>query len=200
VIPCELPPFLDGACNTESFNLLVGAHEPIMMRRERRRAWVIIAATVALVFALISAGLARRTISWHRAAEAARSAHAQLLASSGISLDPKDPFTLTREIDRLRRTTEASALPVAASDGSIALAELLRAWPPSIEAQPKSIGIRSEGISLVLETPGDANKFLEAFRAPPGWNLGEPRLSNVRGITTLSLQLRPVQPQTGGRS
>ena len=101
------------------------------------------------VAALVCVGLVRRADAWERATQDARRAYDELLMSSSITIgDKDDPFSLKREIEKLRRATDTASLPTLAPDGTIALSSLLRVWPTSIDAEPKSIAVRPDGITL----------------------------------------------------
>ncbi|GMV25104.1 MAG: hypothetical protein AMXMBFR58_11350 [Phycisphaerae bacterium] len=192
--PSGVPGFLVGVCEAGQFNLLVGAYEPRALRAQRRRALLVGVAAMVAVSSLACIGLLRREIAWDAAARDASLAHEQLLASSSITVKSDDPFALAREIDRLRRATDARAVPTLPRDAALSLADLLRAWPASIEAEPKSITVRPEGVWLTVEIQGSPDAFLGAFTAPEGWSLDEPRVSSVRGVATLNLQLKPAGP------
>ncbi len=49
---------------------------------------------------------------------------------------------------------------------------------------------------MTVEVRGEAKPFLDAFHPPRGWTLEEPRVSNIRGVTMLGLQLTPHTPTT----
>ncbi len=193
--PGDVPAFLRGRIDPGELNFLVGEHEPAPVKAQRRRQSVLIAATCILASGLVCMGLARRAAAWTSAASDARAAHEQLLASASISVEDarRDPFALSRQIDTLRRATDAAALPRPVPDAALALGSLLRAWPASVEAEPKSLAVRPDGVSLTVEIKGDAKPFLDAFTPPSGWTLDEPRVNNTRGVTLLSLQLRPAR-------
>lgn len=199
--PDALPAFLHNAVEPSVLNLLIGVHEPTAIRAERRKLSFITTLAAASICILACIGLVRRTTAWEQAARQAQQARSELLTSASISggSTEHDPFALAREIDRLRRATEASALPVTPPYAGLALASLLRTWPANLDATPRSISVKPETITLTVELPGEARPFLEAFKAPAGWMLEEPRVSAVRGVTTLNLQLkRAAGSRTGG--
>jgi hypothetical protein len=199
--PEALPAFLHNAVEPSVLNLLIGAHEPTAMRAERRKLSFITTLAAASICILACIGLVRRTIAWEQGAGQAQEARSELLTSASVSAGSTehDPFALAREIDRLRRATEASALPINPPDAGLALASLLRAWPANVDATPRSISVKPETITMTVELPGEARPFLDAFKSPAGWTLEEPRVSAVRGVTTLNLQLkRAPGTRTGG--
>jgi hypothetical protein len=199
--PEALPAFLQNAVEPAVLNMLIGAHEPTAMRAERRKLSLITTLAAASICVLTCIGLVRRTAAWEQGAGQAQEARSELLTSASVSAGSteNDPFALAREIDRLRRATEASALPVNPPDAGLALASLLRAWPANVDATPRSISIKPETITMTVELPGEARPFLDAFKAPAGWMLEEPRVSAVRSVTTLNLQLkRAASTRTGG--
>ena len=198
--PSSLPPFLDGACDPSCINVLVGRYEPAMITSLRRRPIVTVAIGLALVAVLLAAGLARRSSVWSAESGRAATQYADVLAA--VNADPRDPMPLERELAQARRAADPDSVPAATPDAALVMAKVLDAWPTKVESQPRAIAVRPGSAALTVELAGDARPFLEAFHAPAGWTLDEPRVTSARGITTLNLVLRPGsslrEPSGGG--
>lgn len=186
--PEALPPFLAShGLNPDQFNLLAGAFEPLPLRRRRFHRHAFAAGTVALCAALLAVGLHRRTARWESYTHDARAA-SQTIAAEAASVPP---LQLAAQASRLRGTLDAMAKAAPSPDASIALAAVLRAWPTSIPSKPQSITTNAAGISIMVTLEGEPAVFLDAFKAPEGWMLDEPRVNTVENVSRLALNLRP---------
>jgi hypothetical protein len=171
---------LDPAC----LNLLIGPYEPLQLRRSRLRRHLAAAATLVLCSALVSDGLVRRASHWRSIAESASGATSAALAR--VSLDEK---ALAMEEGRLRRVSESLTAAHPAEDASLALADLLRAWPKGVHCETQSLTVAQTEATASVSVEGDPAPFLEAFTPPKGWRLEEPRLTAAASTTHLALRL-----------
>lgn len=187
--PASVPEHLTGV-DLMAFNLLVGTFEPRQERTKRVRAQLSLLATVALLFALTTWGLVRRTAHWNAAGSAAQTFMQSLAAGD-------DPSGVSIELASLRQINEVMARVRPTPDAAAALVELLTAWPTSVPCKPQSIAVSETGISISVTVTGDASAFLRAFTAPTGWQLSEPRVNSMDDVTRILLQLqRTIQGET----
>jgi hypothetical protein len=189
--PASLPDFIErGGSAQPDLNMLVGAFEPITMRRARVRRHGGAAAAVVLLAALASTGLLRRAGVWAATASEAAAARTVALAAG------TRPETLDAEVARLDRLRDLSAQVQPPADAAAALASLLSVWPAAVPSSPHSVAVNQAAMSISVSLDGDATPFLNAFRPPTGWTLEEPRHNRAGTLTRLTLQLKP-QMSTG---
>jgi hypothetical protein len=186
--PEALPEFAPAGVDASSLNLLVGAKEPLPIRRARTRRHSARAAAVALIVGLLSIGLARRAEHFDSLAQRAKGASA---AAVQKLLPGGTPDSLALEVNRARRVAESSARVRPAPSAAAALAAILRAWPTQVPSKPQSLTVAESGATVSLSVEGDPTPFLKAMKPPPGWSMDEPRLSASDKLTRLTLQLHP---------
>lgn len=186
--PESLPEFAPAGVEAASLNLLVGAHEPVPIRRARWRRHVRRAVVVALAAGFVSVGLVRRAEYLEAVAQSAERATA---AAIDRSLPGGAPDTLALEVNRARRVSESSARVHPAPSAAAALAALLRAWPTQAPSRPQSLAVTESGATVSVSVEGDPTPFLKAMKPPPGWTMEEPRLSASDKLTRLTLQMHP---------
>lgn len=201
--PASLPACIgidDGAVSPGVLNLLVGPHEPVPVRRARRRRHLIGAASVALCSALLALGLVRRAAHWDNVAKDAAAARASVLSRAGLSGGGSEgPHALAAELARLRRRAAASTSVRPAPDAAVALASVLKAWPADVPSRPESLRISQSGATIAVNVDNDPAPFLEAFKPPEGWRAAEPRLNVSGSVTRLMLELTPETAREGVR-
>lgn len=179
--PSALPPGID--IDRTSLELLVGRCEPMALRRVRTRAHLRLAGTLVTCVLLISLGLARRAA--HDDSLAARCIAARTSLLTEIYL-PED------QLERIiaHRMSLAEAQDQSPSDAVPTLATVLTAWPSSAESSVESLTVTPDRILASISLTSDPGPFLQSFALPASWRLDEPRLSTVRGLTHLGLQIR----------
>ncbi|MBL8764393.1 MAG: hypothetical protein JNM07_09010 [Phycisphaerae bacterium] len=168
-------------------NLLVGPYEPRPIRRARWTRHGLGAATMLTCGLLISLGIHRRSVHEMERGTLLRQSEAALLASISPEMTSE---RLPAELDRLRRGATRAARPT--PDATIALSELLKSWPTVAPCAPLSISVSESAMAVAVTVEKDATPFLQAFGAPGGWTLDEPRLNTSGDTIRLSLLLRPA--------
>lgn len=186
--PASVPEWASQGLDASRLNLLVGAFEPLRLRRAARRAHVIAAATVLLCMAFVCVGFQRRGAVWRFEDRAARDATSAVLRTA--LPEGGDPAV---ELERLRRAQAAVSSKIAPSDAAVMLASVLAAWPNRASCSTSSLAVGQDGAALSVVVDGDPTSFLESLTPPPGWTLEEPRLNTGERGTRLSLLLRPAQ-------
>lgn len=194
--PATVPECLGAEVPPASLNLLVGEFAPVAMRRARRRAHLVAVAGVLLCAALAAFGLQRRAAHWQHVAEQAAAARVALIADAGLA--DRGEHALLLEVARLRRRVQAAAAVRPPADASLALVNVLKAWPADVPSRPERLSVSPGGATISVALDGDAAPFLGALRPPQGWRAGEPRLNASGGVTRLTLQLGPESPQQEG--
>lgn len=200
--PERLPPCVqgsEGSVEPEALQLLTGPFEPRASRLARRRLRIVVGLVALASVALVSVGLERRTSAWSGFAEDARETRREVLETV---VPGASPSTLVFQIERMRAEAEASKGVRPPIDASLHLASLLRAWPSVAAATPQSISVTEDAMNLSVAVEGDPAEFLAAFSPPDGWVADDPRLNAARGVTRLTIRLRPgpASPTTGERS
>jgi hypothetical protein len=166
--------------------MLVGAFEPHLLRRERARRWWCFAAAIALSAGLVSVGLVRRADQLTRlSGDTRQQASSVLLAATGSA----DPALLQREIARVQDLA-AVKQPYAPTDGATTLAALLRAWPDGVECEISAVSVGPSAVSMTVSVTGDSRTILDAIKPPRGWTLEEPRLSTTGQRTRVVLRFK----------
>lgn len=186
--PDSAPPFV--GCDAGQFNLLVGAFEPVPLRRARLRRHSLAAATILLCGTLVAVGLHRRASRWDALADSARGAATQLATAHSPTGNADD---LAAEANRLRGSREVMARAAQPPDAALVLAATLQAWPAQVPSKPQSIALSPTGVTISVSVEGDAAPFLRSFTPPAGWSLDEPRLNATDTVTRLTLHMRPAK-------
>lgn len=201
LVPAAIPPEIVGAgeLDPRRLNLLVGAFEPIVLRRARTRRHWFAAAAVLLLAGLSTLGLWRREHSARETTRRVQSASERILSDLGL----KDGGTaqLITELEQRRRVSGIDLASRRSPDAAAALNLVLSAWPAGTQAKPQTLSLGPEGaaLSVLVPPPGDAAAFLSSLRPIEGWTLDEPRLTSVGAETRLTLRMRPkVVPPSGG--
>jgi hypothetical protein len=185
----ESAPDFCGPIDPEQLNLLTGEFEPQRLKRLRTRRFNTAGLAAAACLALIAAGLWRRANEWQAQAIDSGMATREVLAAMRTH-EHEDPaitqMRLRDEIAMLRRTRVSVEKPDS-SDAAMALAYILAAWPADHEVRTEVVSVTPESVTMSV-TVDDAPAMLRALSAPPGWVLAEPRLTQSRAGTTLSLR------------
>jgi hypothetical protein len=189
VRPASLPGFVEGRAEAGELELLTGAFEPRRFRRAKAVRRMLVLGALVMCTALVSLGLERRARAWEAGASKYES---EAVRIASIAVPGGSPEDVEREIDRLRERPRDLG---AREDASVALASLLRAWPSEVASQPQSVSVRPGAAAVAVLLESEPGAFLDAFRAPAGWQLEDPRVSNARGAWKVSLELiRQVEP------
>jgi hypothetical protein len=178
--PEDVPALVDPKIDPSIFNLLVCDLEPAPLRREKTRRRTLLTLATAAVACLAAIGLARRSESWTRTSQEARTASSKIASN---------PTSLHNELERLRKAPHIEATTLATPDAAVALASLLIAWPKELECQTESVSVGPATMTLSLTVAKDARPFLSALRPPDGWTLDEPRLTATSDGARLHLIL-----------
>lgn len=206
--PSALPAFISAACRSASsprasdLNLLVGKFEARPVLRERRRGLNFAAAAIVLGCGLLSVGLLRRSGTAAESASISQTSFQTLASKLKPVNSPRlgDVVThLDREIDELSRILEVPD-PAAdeSRDAALILEALVAHWPQRVAVSTDLISIAPGTITMTVRLDGDARPFLQALKAPAGWELDPPRLSASRGTNQLSIQFKRSEPRKAG--
>lgn len=183
-----------------SINFLTGRHEPVPVKRERRRLLLESAASVALITAAVAFGAERRIGAWHRATgemmSARESAFNDLYPPQSTAPSSQPPaLRLVAELRQLERTRGGAAQSVSSDDPQAAqlLASLLERWPSQQPIMTESLSVTPESVTLVglLATAPAAQDFVSAFDLPDQWEARQPQISAVTNGVRLTWRLVP---------
>lgn len=193
--PDSLPPFVPEQVDPASLNLMVREFEPRRYRRARLHRHISAAASVLLCGLLIASGLNRRAEVYSAGSQRAAEARASLL---DVVAPRATPDTVQRELASLRRASETSRRIQPPKDATLALSNLLRAWPAEAQARPQTLSISSSVIGMAVLVEGSPVAFLDALQPPSGWTMDQPRLTQVDKMTRLDLRFS-LAPAEGGQ-
>ncbi len=184
LLPTTTPEFISAA--PERFNLLVGSMEPRRLRHARMRRHALRMAAALTVAALVSLGFTRRAHYWNELAtrnDAAASALARVMVPGATDLGG--------ELARVRASSGTAAVHAPAA--APRLAGLLAAWPAKSSCKPLSLAVDPDSIAISLTVEGGPSEFLNAFHAPDGWMMDEPRVNTAGPLTRVNLHLQPKE-------
>jgi hypothetical protein len=202
------------------FNLLQHEFEPAQVRSARSRLWNLITAAACVAMLIAAAGQWRRAGVWSDDA-AARTTTAQTIADT---MYPGEHLAAHDAVRRAQReTSDAEALHVlmraqrtldGADDCADTLAALLARWPrPKVRVgtvpdagaessdnggesfQTEVLSLTDNSIAATVVTSTDARSFLDQLRAPDGWTLQQPRLSQSPSGVRLAVQMARAKPE-----
>lgn len=193
--------------NPESFNMLVGAFEPLARTQTRRRLHALAACTLLVCSALLALGLLRRASAWERQSQVTRASTQQLLSSLPESPMHRDRPGQPRSTDLAgfwaSRNAAARTLIAQAGlvvqheqpfhdDAVATLDTLLEHWPTehAINLKPLNLNATASSVSmsLLFESNADPAPFLAALGQADQprvvWRMPEPRLTRPDPSTT----------------
>jgi hypothetical protein len=186
----------------DQLNLLVGAFEPIAIRRARARRHFRAAAAVLALSVLVAIGLLRRARHDEQLTVQAQRDSSAMLAQFGFTDDiGLARLRLEAELDQRRRLAGVDINLRRAPDAAAALTQVLGCWPADTPAKPQSLSLGPDGatLSVLVPPPGDAAKFIASLQPVEGWTLDEPRLASVGSETRITLRLRSISTSGGRR-
>jgi hypothetical protein len=173
-----------------ALNMLVGAFEPKPVRARRWKRHLVTAACVLVCGGLVAFGLERRASRWDRVASESASAM-RSVASKTPALSTSPPIGSDQLVEahhmsavleaaalrftRVMQTISTTAVP---RDATAPLTQFLGAWPLQPNVKLLGVSVTADRISGSIAVTGDAAPLLAALRAPDGWSLAEPRISN----------------------
>lgn len=213
LVPDGLPEevFPQGTVDPQTINLLCGPHEPVPVRRQRRRLIVECAGLAALILLLIVFGAERRIGAWNRATEDVQANRQDVYedlyppATSAPSAQPAS-LRLLAELRQLERTRGGAAhsIDLEEPQSGRTLAALLEHWPSGKPILTESINVTPASVALVglLPTAPMAQEFVTGFELPAQWEARQPQISAVSDGVRLTWRLvrRQNPPQASNPS
>ncbi len=207
--PDKLPDFVRAAAGPAlqpiHFNLLQAEFEPLPLRSIRSRVWNLLTLTACISMLLTAAGLWRRSNAW--ASELGERAIATTTAAEqmypGDRLAAQDAVRRAKQeladAEALRSLAPAEPMKDAPADCAVTLASLLARWPRSTAGETESfqtevLSLTDSSISATVLTNADARGFLDQLKAPDGWTMQQPRLSQSPSGVRLAVQMTKSAP------
>ncbi len=195
--PVALPGFIEDSFTIDpaSLNLLVGAFEPLAIRRSRARVTAMTCAAALCCVLAFGWGQFRRAGHQHTLAansqDAAGVVYEQILPHSASTLPPAARLTAElRLLDSTRggRTEAAAPIEIAPT-----LAAVLASWPTDLHITTESLSASATVITLSARLPDEAaaERFERELRPPAGWRLGQPTVQRERGQIAVRLRMEP---------
>jgi len=198
ITPASLPPFLlerGVDIDLDTLQLLTCEFEPLVMRRARRRAVVLVIAAIQVCALLVGLGQLRRAEALRRTAAVHELATAELYAKvlspgHGDLPAPARLLAELRSLERTRTTGPELRRPVEVAP---LLAHVLASWPAGLHLTTDSVSASSELITLAvrLEDEPGAEEFERAIAAPAGWRTSQPDVQRERDAILVRFRMEP---------